>query len=618
MRSMHLKNKITKKGVIGISGVAVIVLVVLAGIMLGHKIGMKNMNVTVAKKGEKQFHNELFGENTYIFSPDDDSKDVNAVLEKLWQEQETNQFGTNRYAIYFLPGEYDDSIQVKVGFYMQIAGLGKNPTDTVIPSLQCDAKWLGDDESNHNACCNFWRSVENIEIGSNTMWAVSQATSMRRVKVDGALYLHDNYGWSSGGFLADSWITRMTDSGSQQQWLSRNNQWIAWMGQNWNMVFVGEEKGCAPVGTWPATTYTTVEETPAIEEKPFLSYMDGTFVVFVPNKREHSSGISWSEEQRGNEVPISDFYIAKPEVDTADTINEALEEQKNLIFTPGIYKLDKAIEVERKDTIILGMGLATLTPTNGNVCITTADVDGITIAGLLFDAGSIESENLLVVGDNVKKDSNDIKHKDNPICLSDLYFRVGGANSEKSAKVNTCVTINSDSVIGDNFWVWRADHGDNVAWSKNTAKNGIVINGDNTIMYALMVEHFQEYQTIWNGNDGQLFMYQSELPYDVPSQKAWMSHDGSIEGYASIYVNDQVTDFECWGLGIYSYNRDTQVTLHSAMEIPDTENIKVHNICTVMLTGYPGITHIINNSGNAVTNAGEREIICEYANGIQK
>ena len=45
-----------------------------------------------------------------------------------------------------------------------------------------------------------------------------------------------------------------------------------------------------------------------------------------------------------------------------------------------------------------------------------------------------------------------------------------------------------------------------MAWDKNTAKNGAVIHGDNVIMYGLFVEHFQEYQTIWDGNGGRLLL----------------------------------------------------------------------------------------------------------------
>ena len=245
---------------------------------------------------DAEFHTELFGENTYIFSPEDDPGQVAQTLDAIYEKQEADQFGEARYAIYFMPGEYDETIEADVGFYTQVAGLGELPTDTKLQSLQCTARWLSDDPSNHNACCNFWRGVENIELKTNTMWAVSQATFMRRVQVDGALFLHDEYGWCSGGFLADSNTDLMTDSGSQQQWLSRNCNWKAWMGANWNMVFVGTEEGKNPTGTWPVVPYTEVEKTEAMQEKPFLIYDDEEgYMVYVPKERENAIGVSWED-----------------------------------------------------------------------------------------------------------------------------------------------------------------------------------------------------------------------------------------------------------------------------------------------------------------------------------
>lgn len=578
----------------------------------------------------KDYHNELFGENVYLFSPEDDPGEVNRILEDIYERQEENQFGGERYAVYFMPGVYEEDIGVNVGFYTQVAGLGELPADTRISGLQCTATWLGDDPNNHNACCNFWRGVENIEIGSNTMWAVSQATFMRRTQIDGALFLHDNYGWCSGGFLADSNTELMTDSGSQQQWLSRNCNWKTWMGSNWNMVFVGIEENKAPEGRWPAIPYTEVEETPVIQEKPFLIYdEEAGYQVFVPKVRENAAGVSWQNGAEGEKIPISEFYVARAGDDTAEIMNAALAEGKHLLLTPGIYELEEALAVTNPNTIVLGMGLATLKPVNGNTCIETADVTGLIIAGILFDAGETESGQLLVVGDPVDASKEPVKTQEKTaaagekndrtfITLSDLFFRVGGAETKQPAKAKCCVTIHSSNVVGDNFWVWRADHGDMVAWDRNTADTGIVVNGDNVTIYGLMVEHFQKYQTVWNGQNGRVYMYQSEIPYDVPDQAAWKSHDGAVDGYASFCVADEVEQFEAWGLGIYLYNRDTAVDLHSAMEIPDREGVKVHNICTVMLTGYPGMEHVINDSGEAVTAAGERQVICEYENGIQK
>lgn len=574
-------------------------------------------------------HEAIFGENVYIFSPEDDPAEIKQILEDMYDKQETNQFGEERCAVYFMPGEYDESIQPEVGFYTQIAGLGILPTDTKIQGLSCLARWLGDDESNHNACCNFWRSVENISIASNTVWAVSQATDMRRVNIDGALYLHDDYGWCSGGFLADSNITKLVDSGSQQQWLSRNDNWKAWMGENWNMVFVGEEEGSAPEGTWPVKPYTEVKTTDAVREKPFLVYdEDHGYGVYVPKLQQNTSGTTWQDLDESDLawntvndgdashdaiVDIDAFYIADAEKDDAQSINEALASGENLLLTPGIYELDEPIEVKNPNTIVLGMGMATLKSTQGATCMEVADESGIMIAGLLLDAGTDKSENLMVVGDADNKTEKEV-----PIMLSDLYFRVGGTPTDQPAQTHTCLTINSDDTIGDNFWIWRADHGDKVAWDANVAENGFVVNGDNVITYALMVEHFEEYQTIWNGDGGRIYMYQCEIPYDVPQQSAWMSHEGSVDGYASIHVDDAAEDFFATGLGIYLYNRDAEVNLHTAVELPDKDGVRIENICTVMLTGYPGMEHIINDSGDAVLYGGQRQILLEYENGKSK
>ena len=132
------------------------------------------------------YHHELFGENVYFFTPEDPVEKVCQILDELWEQQETNQFGLSRYGIYFMPGSYDSAIEVKVGYYMEVAGLGLLPSDTKIAALNCNAGWLGD-ESNHNACCNFWRGVQNLTVTSDVMWAVSQATFMRRVLIEGNL-----------------------------------------------------------------------------------------------------------------------------------------------------------------------------------------------------------------------------------------------------------------------------------------------------------------------------------------------------------------------------------------------------------------------------------------------
>lgn len=557
---------------------------------------------------ENSYEMRVFGENTYIFSPYDNPEEVQKICTSIFKKQEKNQFGENRYALLFKPGVYDEKIQPKIGFYTHIAGLALSPKDTVLSSLTCEARWLGGN-NNHNATCNFWRGAENLTVNSSMLWAVSQATFLRRVKINGGLTLHDNNGWASGGFLSDSLIEGKVDSGSQQQWLSRNVSWKNWTGQNWNMVFVGLEDGCAPNGSWPETRYTTVNETLIIREKPFLYYdNEKGYQLYVPELRSNSKGISWNKDYKGRIISYDEIYFASP-VDTADTINAALKSGLNIIFTPGIYNIDKTIEVKNQDTVILGLGLASLVSTDGNIIMKVSDEDGIIICGLLFDAGTKHTETLFQVGDEDTKNT----HENNPIILSDLFFRVGGVVNDQ-VSTNSCAIINSNNVIGDNFWVWRADHGSGVAWNKNYAKNGIIINGNDVVMYALMVEHFQEYQTIWNGERGKTYFYQSEIPYDVPNQESWMNKD--INGFASYKVSDHVKNHEAYGLGIYSYHRDAVVDLNSVMEVPDSESVIITNICSVMITGNPGISHIINNHGQAANTAGARRDIMRYCNGI--
>lgn len=476
--------------------------------------------------GRQDYHLEAFGGNVYFFAPEDNPEEVQEILVGIWKKQEKNQFGDGRYAVYFLPGTYDEKIQARVGFYTQIAGLGASPDDVSLYNLTCDARWLGDNK-NHNATCNFWRGAENLSVRGYVTWAVSQATFMRRFHIGKTIYLHDSNGWASGGFLADSKVELAVNSGTQQQWLSRNCDWNTWIGENWNMVFAGIEEGKTPEGTWPEHAYTDVPVVDRIREKPFLAYdREKGFGVYVPELRTEAVGVDWNP---GKFLPIDSFYIARAEADTAETMNRALQEGKNLFLTPGIYEMEDAVIIDREDTIVLGTGLATLRSMKGNSCMEVRN-SGVTVAGILFDAGPESTEHLLRVGEKVADGEEvsdafaesgdtvgaDGQDADGVTLLADLFFRVGGAKNYDT-DVDCCVEINQDDVIGDNFWVWRADHGDGVGWQRNRARNGIRVTGDNVSIYALMVEHFQEYQTIWEGEDGKVVFYQCEIPYDVPN-----------------------------------------------------------------------------------------------------
>jgi hypothetical protein len=529
-----------------------------------------------------------FGPNVLIFDPSMPSQAIQKQIDAVYATQEHNEFSSQRYALLFLPGSY--SVDVPVGFYTEVMGLGASPDATRITgNVHADAN-----HEHNNATTTFWRAAEGLSItpsGGTMQWAVSQAVSLRRMHVRGDLVLHQHRGWASGGWMSDSLVDGNVDSGSQQQWISRNCDWKSWTGSNWNMVFVGVVH--PPEGAWPTPPYTTVAQTPVVREKPFLQVnAAGEFSVRVPALRSDSIGIMWrGGETAGETIPIAQFYIARPDVDTAETINAQLAQGKNLILTPGIYELAAPIRVTRPHTVVLGLGYATLRPVKGTAAMTTADADGIEIAGLLFDAGPSQSPVLLDVG----PEGSRARHAKNPITLHDVFFRVGGAGVGK-AKVN--LRINSNDTLVDHTWIWRADHGDGVGWDLNTSENGLVVNGNNVTIYGLFVEHHQQYQVLWNGNGGRTYFYQSEIPYDPPNQSSYTSAPG-VNGWASYKVADGVTSHEAWGLGVYSVFIYPDVLLTRAIEAPKSPGVRFHDMITVALGDHGAINHVIDDTGEA-------------------
>jgi hypothetical protein len=348
---------------------------------------------------------------------------------------------------------------------------------------------------------------------------------------------------------------------------------------------------------WAGYPFSNIESTPVIRSKPFLtSDGNGNYSVMVPALLKNSKGgTHWTQDNPAS-IPISQFYIAKPG-DKAAIINQYLASGKSVVLTPGMYHLEDSIYITKENTIILGLGLPVLQADSGKPAMIIDDVDGVKVAGIIFAAGTTNSPALLQVGQSV----SGRKHDANPVFLYDIFCRVGG---ETPGSASNCVTINSNNVVGDNFWLWRADHGQGVGWTVNKSDNGLIVNGADVIIYGLAVEHFQKNQTLWNGENGKVFFYQSEIPYDVPNQDAWK--DNGKNGYASYKVSEQVQNHTATGLGIYCYFRDGHDThVENAIETPALPTIKFNNMVTVWLNGIAdttGINHIINGLGESVTN----------------
>ncbi|MCE7000971.1 glycoside hydrolase family 55 protein [Saccharothrix sp. S26] len=571
------------------------------------------------------------GVNVRVFDPSTPVAEIQAALDATHAAQVDNEMGTQRYAYLFKPGRYgtpEQPLQLKVGYYTEIAGLGASPTDVVIHGkVEVYNRCLADGgTSNCLALVNFWRTLGNLTIdidgkgqdgcraGAN-FWAVSQAVSLRRLNVTSGTFTLMDYctagpQYASGGFIADSRLPSVVN-GSQQQWLTRNSELGSWSNGVWNQVFSGVT-GAPDDAAFPNPPYTTLDTTSVSREKPYLFVDDkGRYNVRVPSARRDTSGVSWANGLTpGRTIPLSDFFVAKPG-DSARDINNQLARGKHLLLTPGVYDIARGIEVKRANTVVLGLGHATLTAVDGAIPLDVADVPGVVVAGVTIDAGTQLSPVLLRVG---KKHGHRPSDPANPTTLSDVYFRVGGPHV---GKVDTALEVNSDHVLIDHTWVWRADHGvegftDTQRWNTNTGLTGVVVNGDDVTATGLFVEHFQRHNTVWNGERGTVVLYQNELPYDPPTQADWMK--GDVEGWAGYKVGDHVRKHTLHGGGVYVFNQNNpSIHTENGFEVPETPGVKLHHIMTVNLSAGV-IDHVVNGVGGPadLTNVGAPVYIAEY------
>ncbi len=513
--------------------------------------------------------------------------------------QNHGQFSPLRYAFLFKPGVYS-GLSVKVGYYTSVIGLGQAPSDTKISGVSCPQ---GGYIPSKGALEMFWRSAENFYADSSMMWAVSQSSPLRRVAIHGDLNLSQSGGYSSGGFMADCIIDWSTNSGTQQQWISRNCQMNWGSVQGWNMVFVGCN-GFVPStnalnGYSSSAAVTNIPASPIIAEKPYIVFRDDKYFLQVPEIEFNKVGAT-SDYNRTTEIDFENVYVASY-LDTAESINLQIEAGNHIVLTPGIYNyLNGSIVVNRPDTVILGLGLPTLVANGGYPCMIVRDrIGGIRIGGILFDAGPDPTPTLLQWGT-----TSDLNTP--PSFLYDCFTRVGGPlnPSVQQVTVDIMVQINSANVVCDNLWLWRADHwGDeqDVQFGMNPCNTAIQVNGDNVIAYGLASEHTLKDLTQWFGNNGKVFFYQSEYPYDVTQEN--YADQGYVGYRAQPRFAGGFYKHELYGGGVYCYFRDHPVNVATGIStpLPIPPGVKLTNCFTRYLNGFGGISHVVNDTGLGVS-----------------
>lgn len=598
-----------------------------------YKITRNAITLIVSLEGQ------IFGDNMYFYDrkyekAETAKNEINSHFEMTGKGGSNGEWTTRRQAYYFKPNvagqTYDpggsgsassaEANSIELGFYSHIGGLGRVPSEVKLGSLFTRPHLSG----GANATCTFWRSVENVAVMRDFAWTVSQSTSARRMLIEStSKYISDvgntNF-WGSGGFIAD---TRYTSSRpnwkGQQQWYTRNTVFppgSGAMGGSYNMVW----QGCIHPPQ-EDNVNTLIPATPVIREKPFLFIDgDGEYKVFVPAWQKDRTGISWSATDMGEgkiQDLLTEWYVTR-EGDTDQEINRALKAGKNIFFTPGHYALNAPIQVNRKEAILLGAGIAsvTLEPTEKNTwgCIYADDKDGIIIAGLLMD--SFNSTTYQV---RVGNEGADADHSANPLLLADITCRVGGVQS-KNVQLHVSMQINSNHVVGDHFWLWRADHGSqrggDLRWVRDRCKNGLIVTGSDVTLYALFAEHYQEYEVLWLGERGKTFFFQNEPPYDAPDQVSWSSQGGRIAGYAAFKVANTVKEHHSIGMGSYAVftGTDGNVNKKNGFEIPHSPNVKLEKMCITRFAGTGQIQNVINGMGGSTATGVKR--LALYSNGV--
>jgi hypothetical protein len=573
-----------------------------------------------------------FGPNVCVFNDTMSQATIQADLNAIADQQVpvASQFDSQRYAIFFQPGTYGstaDPLVFQVGYYTEVAGLGFMPQDTVVDgAIEVFNNLCTAGTSNCNSDDNFWRSLSNLTLNvdlpsttpdyappvvdaygagcanSEESWSASQASPIRRAIINGSVVFQDYCAaddYASGGFIADSQISGDLDFYGNQQYIVRNSSIGGANGCPnglWNMVYSGVSGAPAPAFSGQCQQNTVLSTSPVTEEEPFL-YTDssGNFNVFVPAVQDSSSGPSWSSgSEAGQSIPLSSFFVANPGTPVG-LIDAELLLGKNLILTPGVYDLNAPILVSRPGTVVLGQGFATLVPQNGNAAMIVVPNSGVKLSGLIFDAGPVNSPVLLSVGIPGGSPAS------NPDLIQDVFFRIGGAESTTVGATVSLLDNASGSII-DDVWAWRADHGNDVGWTANTAATGVFVTGDDVTAYGLAVEHYQKTEVIWSGQGGTDVFFQNELPYDPPSQADWMA-SATQDGYPAFDVTNNVKTFQGYGMGSYVVFIDTSATLYDAeaFEAPDVPGVQFQNIFGVWIAGSGGDSSIINGTGGPVT-----------------
>ena len=555
------------------------------------------------------------------------------------------QWSSSHFAFLFYPGvTYSKTVQI--GYFTTIHGMGQSPGDVPVPVLCIGDNRRGSSSQGTGALDVFWRSAENIELltptncpptfneptdhdqGTCTVvsgggilpgpspsgdclwgaitaptWAASQASALRRVKT-GHLMLDYNppeslsegtncpAAFASGGFAADcdiALLDKASFSGQQQYMFVTTSFGDIPTPNVWNYVFAGcpgaaQQDTCDPA---KPPVQAILNELPLSRSKPILSLWDKQqginniySVYFDSDAETNVTGI------RSMGQPHA-FQIATNETELKALLSAGAPVIV-LSSTVDIQIMNDVI-VKTDGTTIVGLGVPTLSLMGAS----TVRIEGnnCCLCGIIFDCCGIKQDMLTWSSSEADPTKSGL--------LADCYFRVGGKMDPATLSCDTMCHVESGHLIIENAWMWRADHGiDNFSntgrYDKSTetyynnSKCGLhVEKGATVVAYGLACEHSTEVNCQWDGDNGELYYFQCELPYCVADN--W-NHPGLV-----VTGNN----FTGVGLGVYCYFPDVSICsaysgvpgiVDSGIVVPF--DAKIRNATTVWLNGIKGSTGI--------------------------
>jgi hypothetical protein len=76
----------------------------------------------------------------------------------------------------------------------------------------------------------------------------------------------------------------------------------------------------------------------------------------------------------------------------------------------------------------------------------------------------------------------------------------------------------------------------------------------------------------------------------------------TTNGYPAFLISPKVTSFSGYGLGSYCFfNQGAPIHSATALQVPTTSGIQLHDLLTRFLNASGGIDHVVNQTGAAVT-----------------